>query len=543
MVVRLDEAQLNLIFPAHIRIGPDLAILSIGPSLRRLMPEAQPGVRLLDLFRIERPRGEVDFGAWMRARTPLQIRALTGPIFLRGLILADDPGFLLCVSHVVSDMAGLEASGLRMADFSEADSSLSAILSAGVQASMIGELRELMRDLAAARDDALAASQAKSAFLANMSHEIRTPLNGVVGVVGALARTDLTPAQREMVQLVVTSGQTLERLLSDILDLSKVEAGQLGLESAPFCLSTAIEDAVRLMRVRADDKGLAFGLDLGPGAGAWVIGDVVRVKQVVSNLVSNAIKFTTEGRVDVTVSVRNNSGDDLEVQVEVRDTGIGFDAEVRERLFQRFAQGDGSITRRFGGTGLGLAISQALAEAMGGEILVNSVPGSGSHFTLALTLPRGDLELETQGQSDDMPSWLDGASDAGRALRVLLVEDHPINQQVVRLILEGQGVEITTANDGEQAVSLFQPNSFDIILMDMQMPVMDGLKATRLIRERERIEALRPVPIAMLTANAMEEHRQAAEAAGADFHISKPLTPESLIMGIEATLAAVERFG
>jgi CheY-like chemotaxis protein/anti-sigma regulatory factor (Ser/Thr protein kinase) len=274
-----------------------------------------------------------------------------------------------------------------------------------------------------------------------------------------------------------------------------------------------------------------------------VIGDVVRVKQVVSNLVSNAIKFTTEGRVDVTVSMRNNGGDDLEVQVEVRDTGIGFDAEVRERLFQRFAQGDGSITRRFGGTGLGLAISQALAEAMGGEILVNSVPGSGSHFTLALTLPRGDLELETQGQSDDMPSWLEGASDAGRALRVLLVEDHPINQQVVRLILEGQGVEITTANDGEQAVSLFQPDSFDIILMDMQMPVMDGLKATRLIRERERMEALRPVPIAMLTANAMEEHRQAAEAAGADFHISKPLTPESLIMGIEATLAAVERVG
>ncbi len=543
MVVRLDEAQLNLIFPAHIRIGPDLSILSVGPSLHRLMPGARPGVMLSDQFLIERPRGAVDFAAWVRARAPLQIRALTGPIFLRGLVLADEPGFLLCVSHVVSDMAGLEASGLRMTDFSEADSSLSAILSAGVQASMIAESRELMRDLATARDDALAASQAKSAFLANMSHEIRTPLNGVVGVVGALARTDLTPAQREMVQLVVTSGQTLERLLSDILDLSKVEAGQLGLESAPFCLSSAIEDAVRLMRVRADDKGLAFGLDLGPGAGAWVIGDVVRVKQVVSNLVSNAIKFTTEGRVDVTVSVRNAQGDDLEIGVEVRDTGIGFDAEARERMFQRFAQGDGSITRRFGGTGLGLAISQALAEAMGGEIRVSSVPGSGSHFALNLTLRRGDLESEIQGQSDGAPSWLDEVSAAGRALRILLVEDHPINQQVVRLILEGQGVEITTANDGLEAVNLFQPDSFDIILMDMQMPVMDGLKATRLIREREQVEALAPVPIAMLTANAMEEHRQAAQAAGADFHISKPLTPESLIMGIEATLAAVQRVG
>jgi len=346
-----------------------------------------------------------------------------------------------------------------------------------------------------------------------------------------------------MAELVLTSDQTLERLLSDIIDLSKAEAGPMGLESSPVVLSAAIEDAVRLMRVRADDKGLAFGLDLGPGTGARVVGDGVRVKQVISNLVSNAIKFTAEGRVDVKANVLEGPGDTLAITVEVRDTGIGFDAEARERIFQRFAQGDGSITRRFGGTGLGLAISQALSEAMGGEIRVSSEPGTGSQFVLSLTLPRVTKEAEATGSGEDSPSWVDMASDPGRALRILLVEDHPINQQVVKLILDGQGVEITTANDGQQAVSLFQPDSFDIILMDMQMPVMDGLKATRLIRERERLEALTPVPIAMLTANAMDEHRRAAQDAGADFHISKPLTPESLIMGIEATLAAVVRAG
>jgi CheY-like chemotaxis protein len=268
--------------------------------------------------------------------------------------------------------------------------------------------------------------------------------------------------------------------------------------------------------------------------------DRIKLKQILLNLLSNAIKFTTEGRVDVTVSVRNTRADDLEIAVEVRDTGIGFDGEARERMFQRFAQGDGSITRRFGGTGLGLAISQALAEAMGGEIRVSSVPGTGSHFTLALTLRRGDLESETPGQSNDTPSWLDDASAKGRALRILLVEDHPINQQVVRLILEGQGVEITTANDGEQAVSLFQPDSFDIILMDMQMPVMDGLAATRAIRELEAEEGRPRTPIAMMTANTYKDHQQMAEAAGTDMFLPKPINAETLLSALDMLLTEPE---
>jgi CheY-like chemotaxis protein len=406
---------------------------------------------------------------------------------------------------------------------------------------MLSETRELMTALAGARDEALAASKAKSAFLANMSHEIRTPLNGILGIIGTLARTPLTPSQQEMVQLIMGSGLSLERLLSDILDLSKVEAGQFGIESAPFCLGAAVRDAVRLMQIRADDKGLVFGLDLPPEPETWVMGDNVRLKQVVSNLVSNAIKFTERGRVDVVVAATTPVGGRIGIRVDDRDTGIGLDAEARERVFQRFAQADGSITRRFGGTGLGLAISRGLAEAMGGEITLQSEPAVGSCFTLLLTLPRAEALPQSPGLLDDSGSQPDQIAALDRPLRVLLVEDNPTNQRVVQLILETLGAEITVANNGQEALDLYRADGFDVILMDMQMPVMDGLTATRLIRAREQAEASPRTPVAMLTANTLDEHRQTASHAGADLHIPKPITPESLILGIEAALVAAGR--
>ena len=537
-MVRLDPSQLDLILPAHIRVSPDLTILSTGQSLRRLTPWCAPGTRLEDSFRIERPRGLLDLETWVRNKTPVQLRATKGSVFLRGLVLSLETDFLFCVSHVVSQVSSLQDSGLRMSDFSEVDSSISAILAAGVQASMVAESQELMRALSGARDAALAASEAKSVFLANMSHEIRTPLNGVLGLVGALNRTPLTKAQEEMVQLIMTSGQTLERLLSDILDLTKVEAGQLALEAAPFQLGAAVEDAVRLMRVRADDKGLAFGLDLGPGSQAWALGDMVRIRQIVANLVSNAIKFTPQGRVDVTLRVTEAGEERLGVAIEVRDTGIGFDAYAAERMFQRFAQADGTITRRFGGSGLGLVISQGLATAMGGEIEAWSEPGKGSRFTLKLNLPR---EVDPARAAPDRAGpggWRLGCEGAGRPLKVHLVEDQPINQRVASVILEYEGAEIAVANDGQEALARFEPAAFDIILMDMQMPVMDGLTATQRIRAREAAESLARVPIAMLSANCMAEHVRAAREAGADLLIAKPVTPDALIRGVEAALKA-----
>ena len=541
MGANLDEQQLDLVFPAYIRTSPDLKIISVGRSLRRLAPQAQPGTGLLDSFRIKRPTGPVDFQGWVRAGSALQLQATTGSMVLRGLVLAEEAGFLLCVSHAISSIADLEASGLTMADFSQADSSLTAILAAGFQASMISETRELMTALAGARDEALAASKAKSAFLANMSHEIRTPLNGILGIIGTLARTPLTPSQQEMVQLIMGSGQSLERLLSDILDLSKVEAGQFAIESAPFCLGASVRDAVRLMQIRADDKGLVFGLDLAPDDETWVMGDTVRLKQVVSNLVSNAIKFTDRGRVDVVLAVTALESGRAGIRIDVRDTGIGLDAEARERVFQRFAQADDSITRRFGGTGLGLAISRDLAEAMGGEITLETKPGSGSCFTLLLNLPRAEASLQSVSPLDGPSSDVDEIAPFDSPLRVLLVEDNVTNQRVVQLILETLGAEIAVANNGQEALDLYHADGFDVILMDMQMPVMDGLTATRLIRTREGAAGWRRTPVAMLTANTLDEHRQTASNAGADYHIPKPITPESLIRGIEAALAAAGR--
>ena len=535
-MVRLDPAQLDLILPSHIRVGTDLTILSTGQSLRRLTPGCAPGTRLEDSFRIERPKGPLELMTWVRTKTPVQLRAINGFVFLRGLVLSIDEDFLFCVSHVTSQMSSLQDSGLRMSDFSEVDSSLSAILAAGVRASMVAESQELMHALSRARDEALAASEAKSVFLANMSHEIRTPLNGVLGLVGALNRTPLTPHQEEMVQLIMTSGQTLERLLSDILDLTKVEAGQLVLEATAFQLGSAIEDAVRLMRVRADEKGLAFGLDLGPGSQAWVLGDVVRIRQIVANLVSNAIKFTPRGRVDVAVRVTETSDERLGVAIEVRDTGIGFDASAAERMFQRFAQADGTITRRFGGTGLGLVISQGLATAMDGEIEAWSKPGEGSRFTLNLRIPRGVEPALKAADRAGPGAWRPEGGGDGRPLKVLLVEDQSINQRVASVILEHEGAEIAIANDGAEALAQFEPAAFDIILMDMQMPVMDGLTATLRIREREQAESLERTPIAMLSANCMPEHVRAAREAGADLLISKPVTPDALIQGVEAAL-------
>ena len=398
-------------------------------------------------------------------------------------------------------------------------------------------------EMAAARVAAEAANKAKSDFLANMSHEIRTPLNGVIGVAAALAQSELSPQQREMVELILTSGATLERVVSDVLDFSKIEAGRLEIEIRPFDLRSELDGLLEMFRLHAEEKGLAFPVAYGAGARGEFLGDIVRIKQVLGNLISNAIKFTHQGEVRATIELREAAGaGPCELVLQVQDSGIGFDEEVARKLFQRFSQADESITRRFGGTGLGLSICQALVELMGGAIGATSAPGRGSRFRVVLPLSRRQSLDDydriggsvRRAQAEVEP----GQAEPLQALRVLLAEDHVINQRVVELILGPVGAQLTTVANGAEAVDAFAAGAFDVVLMDMQMPVMDGLAATRAIREVERKSPGRPrTPIVMLSANAMRQHSEDARAAGADLHLAKPVTAASLLDGVSRALA------
>jgi CheY-like chemotaxis protein/anti-sigma regulatory factor (Ser/Thr protein kinase) len=286
--------------------------------------------------------------------------------------------------------------------------------------------------------------------------------------------------------------------------------------------------------MRAQEKGIALNLVLAPEAESRVVGDVVRVKQILTNLLSNAVKFTEKGEVRLTVSYLG--GEDRRFRFDVSDTGVGFDASQKERVFARFQQADGSITRRFGGTGLGLSISRQLADVMGGSLDCESTPGKGSTFTVVLPMPAATDEE----RRDVEPMVLQPATDCGagdqRSLRVLLADDHPTNRKVVELILAQVGVELTSVEDGMAAVAAFASGDYDAILMDMQMPRMDGLTATRAIRDHERALGLHPTPVFMLTANALGEHLEASRQAGADRHLTKPITADKLL----GALASVE---
>ncbi|HYE46247.1 MAG TPA: ATP-binding protein [Caulobacter sp.] len=379
--------------------------------------------------------------------------------------------------------------------------------------------------VAEARDVAEAASRAKSEFLANMSHEIRTPLNGVMGVAAALARTELTGAQAEMVELIQGSGQTLEAILSDLLDLARIETGRLELKAETFALGASLRAVGDLFRPLATDKGLAFEVDIDPAAEAWFEGDAVRLRQVVGNLLSNAVKFTADGQVSLSARI-----DQGQLSLSVSDSGIGFDAEFGARLFDRFEQADGSITRRFGGTGLGLAISRQLATALGGALSAESEPGVGSTFLLTLPLTPAPAPAAAAPAAPALP-------EAGRSPRVLLAEDHAVNRRVVQLLLEPVGVELTCVENGAEAVAAGLAGGYDLILMDLQMPVMDGLTAIRTIRAAEGPDR---TPIWALSANALPEHVRASAEAGADGHLTKPISADALYAVLQQACVETE---
>lgn len=398
-------------------------------------------------------------------------------------------------------------------------SKLGLLVSQTLAAGQRRRLAEGMHRAQAERQVAIEANETKSQFFANMSHEVRTPLNGVVTVADLLGRTDLAPRQREMVSLILDSSRTLERLLSDILDFTKIESGKLNLEARAFNLTDSLGSVCELFAAEADAKGLAFEARLPDPALAWLDGDNVRVRQVVTNLLSNAVKFTDRGGVTLEVELQRDAPLGTAI-VRVRDTGCGFADEAAARLFDRFEQADGSITRRFGGAGLGLAISRALARQMGGDIHCRSQPGEGAqfefHFRAALVEPPAPTPEPT-------------ATSEPQDLRILVAEDNPNNRKIIGMVLELTGAQVTFAEDGLEACQAFAREPFDLILMDLQMPVLDGLSATRRIRDLERLRGTDAVPLIVISANAMTHHVAESLEAGADAHVAKPIDPSVLL--------------
>ena len=393
-------------------------------------------------------------------------------------------------------------------------------------------LRELNQEIRRQKDVAELANAAKSAFLANMSHEFRTPMNGILGLTEIVLEGERDSERREHLQLVRSSGRWLLDLLNDVLDISKLEAGKVELLDELFEPRQLLEGVVRLLRTQAEAKGLSLEARIAASVPRWLVGDEGRLRQVLINLVSNAIKFTESGFVRIEADGESTPQGACSLRLAVCDSGIGIPQEKQARVFEPFEQADSSTTRRYGGTGLGLSICRAIVDQMGGELTLQSAAGQGATFRFEVLLRPGheaETPLDTEADplppaagQDDGPT---GAADLGGAPRVLVAEDNRVNQRVVRLQLERLGCDVTVVNNGAEAVEAALGGRFDLVLMDVQMPQVDGMEATRRIRDSEAGQA---IPIVALTAHALVGDRDRCTDAGMDGYLTKPISIDQL---------------
>jgi signal transduction histidine kinase/AmiR/NasT family two-component response regulator len=398
------------------------------------------------------------------------------------------------------------------------------------------EIAKQTQELKRALEQAQVATKAKDQFLANLSHEVRTPLNAINGLTQILMRSELSAQQQEYLSLLESSAHSLLVLLDDVLDFSKMESGKLLFQAIRFNLSNWINETTAAYQIQANQKGLRFKWSAAPDLPVTLIGDPHRLRQVLTNLISNAIKFTAQGGIEVNIARADQS--DLEpnkvrISFAVKDTGIGIPPDQQQHIFEAFVQADSSITRRFGGTGLGLAIASRLVARMKGDLRVSSQSEVGSVFSFDVVLQRGDQAATVEG----LVVNTEKVEHQFKGLKILVAEDHPINQLLMRKMLGRLGADWVIAADGAQALAAWQQQKFDLILMDLQMPVMSGFEATEKIRLGEQSTKAH-TPIIALTAHAMEGDKERCLAAGMDGYVSKPVSEGALCLAIEAVLQA-----
>jgi PAS domain S-box-containing protein len=490
----------------------------LGNSIFALMSDDEAGVEKARLTQVARGESLIGEEAVriQRSGQLIHLSLSISPI-------RDHDGKVIGASRVAHDITRIKQAEAEIRR-------LNVGLEARVQA-RTADLEAANASLTLAKFQADAANVAKSAFLANMSHEIRTPMNGILGMAHLLRREGVTPAQAARLDKIDTAAQHLLAIINDILDISKIEAGKFVLEETPLVIDSLLSNVASILAERARAKEIYLLIESDP-LPANLLGDATRLQQALLNYATNAVKFTEQGTVMLRALIQEETADSVLLRFEVEDTGIGIAPEAMSRLFSAFEQADNSMTRKYGGTGLGLAITKRLSELMGGEAGVDSTPGVGSIFWFTARLKMGDAAAMIQPAAT-------AAAEAVvrlryRGSRILAVDDEPFNREVAQMLLESAGLRVDTASDGEEAVALACETAYDVILMDMQMPKMNGLDATRLIRE---MPAYRKTPIIAITANAFAEDKARCFAAGMTDFLGKPFVPEELFTTLLRSLS------